>query len=811
MLVVPIEAGRGNIAADNRQPGDNMQMHDERSALTEAAPFARPGLHFRSRVIVPIILGLWLVSLGPSTSHAQQEHIHGAPEATPPPRVPATVDGLRALRTTHGLRTATAVRLEGDTMMQLDHRLDESVWQRVQLNGGFLQRDPREGEPSTEDTEFRVLYDRDKLYIGVLCYDSEPDKILATERRHDARMQSDDTVAILLDTFHDHRNFFLFQTNPLGTRHAVLITDEGRDQNAGWDPEWEVAAHIIPGVGWSALFAIPFKSLRVPGTEAQVWGLDVERVIRRKNEFTYWTNFKRDFKRENISQVGHLRGIEGFDPGFRLRVKPFMVGGFTHSANHDTSATKHANDAGIEILKFRVTPGLMVDFIANSNFVDTEIDPQRVNLDRWGLFYEERREFFQEAGIFKFGVATGEMPAPDVALFHTRQIGYHSRRVGSSYQQVPVPIRGGARLTGDVGGFSVGLLNVQTDRLLSENIPASNYGVVRVKRDILARSAIGGFFLNREVGGQADYNRVYGFDANFILKDHLFTNLLYAHALQPGVEQDSWTLSGSTKWDSDRMYAGLEYLVVEPNFRDDLGFVPRPDQRRVSPIFDLKPRVERLSEWIRRFQVGVRLDYITDQQSTLLTRYEHYNFQILFQSGDRLLVAPHRRFERVTEEFPLRTSVQIPAGDYQMTNFRIAYTASPARRIAGTYVFQPQWGYFGGKLYQLQLRPRITASRSLTLVPGYSLNMATTSQGDFTDHIVNAGIDQAFNNQWLISSSIQYNNADAIAAMQFQLNYLFRPGDRFSLVYRLDRATAGSRFGRTDHTLAAKMTYFLDF
>ena len=782
-----------------------------------------------------ILVGLSLLQLGIPVGFAQGDHMHGGgAEELPEPEAGA-IEDVSAIRTTHGRRTALARRIDGNSAVVVDGKLDESVWQEAQINMGFLQREPEEGHSSTERTEFRLLYDRQNLYIGVICYDSEPDKVLATERQRDSRMQNDDTIAILLDTFHDHRNFYMFRTKALGTQADMMVTDEGRDRNPGWDAEWEVMSSMTDGAGWMVEFAIPFKSLRLAGTEDQVWGLEIERVIRRKNEFSYWNGFKRGFTLFNISQGGHLRGLGDLDPGFRLRVKPFSVAGFSRSSNDFSGATTDAMDGGMEILKYRITPSLMADFTVNSNFIDTSIDDQQVNLDRWDLFYPERREFFQEAGIFKFGVAQGEMPAPDVALFHTRQMGFYSKREGSASRQIEVPITAGARLTGKVKGFTLGLLNVQTGEVPAENIPQTNNGVIRIKRDILGRSAIGAFFLNRETAGTNDYSRAYGFDTNFIFKEHFFTNFLFARSLQPCLTKnspsgditspnctvnrdgsltlkDNWTMSGSAKWDSDSIYAGLEYLVLDPNFRDDLGFVPRPNQRRISPVFDIKPRIERISHIIRKLQAGIRIDYITDQDYTLQTRYQHYNFQIFFQSGDHLLIAPHRRFERVNEPFELREGLMIPAGDYYESNLRMAYMVNPARRISGMFVYQPQWGYFGSETsHRVRIAPRIKISQSLTLMPGYTLNKASFPQGKLNDHVVDTGIEYAFNNQWLTTTVIQYNNTDSIFAMQFRLNYIFRPGDDFFLVYNFGRATGGARYGQTDQKLAAKLTYSFDF
>ena len=726
-------------------------------------------------------------------------------------REPTQTGGAaQAIRATHGLRTVTALRVE-ETSVRVDGVLDEPAWERAPISLGFRQREPLEGEPSTELTEFRVLYNRQTIYIGIICYDSEPDRILATERQRDSRMQNDDTVTIVLDTFHDHRNLYMFKTNALGTQADILVTDEGRDINSGWREKWEVMSRIIPEVGWIAEFAIPFKSLRFGGTENQTWGLEVERIIRRKNEFSYWNGFKRGFRLMTVSQAGHLEGLGDFDPGFRLRVKPFTVGGLTRSSNNFHSTTTDAMDAGMEIMKVRITPSLMADFTANSNFVDTRVDNEQVNLNRFDLFYGEQREFFQEAGVFKFGVAPGEMQAPDVALFHTRRIGVVSQRVGVASRRIPVPITAGARLTGKLKGFTLGMMNVQTGEVASENIPESNYGVYRVKREIFGRSAVGGFLLNREIAGTGDYNRVYGLDTNFVFKEHFFASALFARSSEPGVKKDNWTSSGGARWQTDFLLVGMQYMLLDPNFRDDLGFIPRRNQRRFSPIFEINPRIKRFSKVIRRLHYFARVDYITDQAYTLQTRRQHNHFDIDFQSGDRLSFFHHREFERINVPFELRPGVTIPVGGYNMRNVSIGYGINPARRFSGSIRYIPIWGHLGGDLHRLAIRPRIKLSQSLTLEPGYSLNKATYPQGNFTDHVVNTVIQYAFNNQWLTSTIIRYNNTDAFFGAQFRLNYMFRPGDNFYFVYNLGRATAGTLDGQMDQTLAAKLTYSFDF
>ncbi|MCH8268474.1 MAG: carbohydrate binding family 9 domain-containing protein, partial [Acidobacteria bacterium] len=272
---------------------------------------------------------------------------------------------------THGQKTITAVRTE--LPVTVDGNLDEPAWQAARISLGFVQKDPQEGEPSTERTEFRVLYTATTLYIGVICYDSNAEGILASERRRDDSLENDDTVSIVLDTFHDHRNGFLFRTNPLGTQYDALITDEGRDINANWDEKWSVASQISTA-GWTAEFAIPFKSLRMSEENGQGWGLDLERVIRRKNEFSYWNSFHRGFLLENISQGGHLEGLKDIETGLRLRIKPYLLGGFVNERrlNPTPGATdafrstlRNTSDVGLEVLKYRITPSLTADITWN--------------------------------------------------------------------------------------------------------------------------------------------------------------------------------------------------------------------------------------------------------------------------------------------------------------------------------------------------------------------------------------------------------------------------------------------------------------
>ncbi|MBI4459887.1 MAG: carbohydrate binding family 9 domain-containing protein [Acidobacteria bacterium] len=698
----------------------------------------------------------------------------------------------------------------------LDGNMDEPAWREAPVFLGFIQKDPLEGQPSTERTEFRVLYTATTLYIGVICYDTNPAGILASERRRDNTLDNDDSVTLVLDTFHDHRNGFLFRTNPLGAQYDALITDEGKEVNANWDEKWEVAAQAGPA-GWIAEFAIPFKSLRLLEGNGQLWGLDLERIIRRKNEQSYWNNYRRGFTLQNLSQGGHLQGLENIETGMRLRVKPYFLGGFNRSSNDFKTGWENAADVGMEVMKYRITPSLTADLTWNTDFAQTEVDNQQVNLDRFPLFFPEKREFFLEgAGVYDFGQVRNE-GTRDLTLFHSRSIGLTPSRQ-------PVPITAGARVTGNVKGVTLGLLNVQTDSEEDLNVPESNYSVARFKRNVLARSNFGGFLLSREMGGSGDFNRVLGFDANFVFHRFLKVAGLWAKSYERANPNQDWTSYGSVMWESDSLIAGMSYMFIEPNFRDDLGFVPRPNMRRFSEQLGFFPRPK--SDFIRRLTLRTQVDYTTDRNWHLESRRNHFTFDVDFQNGDSIGASPHYRFERLAKPEVFRKRVievtpdgkrreenliVIPPGDYGWWYSRFSYTLNPSRRLSGTFTFEPSPGYFGGRLTEWNFSPRLKVSNNLSFDLQYIINDATFGETDFLDHVVNLRANYNFNNQWLTTTTIQYNNADAFTGLNFRLNYIFRPGDDFFLVYNEGRRQGEVFRGQIDRSLQVKLTYSFDF
>src|SRR5688572_31825287 len=410
----------------------------------------------------------------------------------------------------------------------IDGRVNEAVWQSVAPYSTFTQQDPIEGAPASEKTEVRVLVGKGNVYIGIIAFDSDPSKIIVSQARRDASLNETDSVVMVFDTFNDNQNAFVFGTNPLGIEYDGQVAREGESSgvsrgggtaagtqrggisafNPNWDGDWTVRAQITDR-GWEAEMAIPLKTLRYQAGDDRTWGFNVMRNIRHKNEQVYLAPIPRGFDIYRVSLAAKMSGLDV--PARRdIKLIPYALGSankdFTRPAGDDQ--VDGNADFGVD-LKWGIRPNLTVDATYNTDFAQVEADEEQVNLTRFDLFFPEKRPFFLEnASTFQFG--------------NPQQIDlFFSRRIGLSATALPIDIRGGGRLSGKIGGWNVGLLNIQADDvedLNSNNIgPANNFSVIRMQREV-GRSSYGAIFVNRQgFGEQAaneDWNRAYGFDAN---------------------------------------------------------------------------------------------------------------------------------------------------------------------------------------------------------------------------------------------------------------------------------------------------------
>jgi hypothetical protein len=701
---------------------------------------------------------------------------------------------------THGIRSVHI--LKGASGPRLDGVLDDAVWTAAAPADGFLQREPIEGGTATEATEVRVVSDGKNLFFGVMCRDSEPSGILSRELRRDDPLDTDDTFAIILDTFHDHRNAFLFRINPRGAQFDALITDEGRHVNTDWREDWEVETQITDE-GWSAEIKIPLKSIRFASADAgSLFGIDFERIIRRKNETTYWSNYSRNFNFHQVSQGGHLGGVDGLAAATRVRIKPF-VNMQTFSRGTGDRTTEFDGEVGLEDLKYSLTPALTADLTVNTDFAQTEVDEAVVNFDRVPVFFPEKREFFLEgAGLFEFGALQGE-GSPEVKL-------YHSRRIGLSDEGEAEPIIAGVKLAGKIGEkFTIGIVDVQTDE--TDLRPGDNFGVFRLQRNVLARSSVGTFFTNRQAGGD-DFNRVAGLDANFVVLEHLTLRSMLARSFTGGVKNHQGVGSVGVQWEDDLINGGMDFFSVGENFRSDLGFLERVGVRKFGPHFNIAPRPQGGS--IRQLSFGVRYDhYRRIADNSLETEVYHINNNIRFQDGVNIRFSPHRRTDDLREPFRLPRGLVVPPGRYSWWYYPLTYSFNPAWKLTGSVQYRYEHDYFGsgGRRHTWNVNPVFRLNQHVSARVDYALNRLQLPGGDPVNvHVANTRLDVSLNREWLTSTIFQYSNSRDLVGMNFRLRYRYGPNHDMYLVVN-SVGSGPDTLREIDRSVTLKITRSFDF
>ncbi len=688
-----------------------------------------------------------------------------------------------------------------DTPPVLDGKLDDAAWTTADRANGFVQRDPDEGAPATEATEVRVVTDGTNLYFGVRCSDRDPSGILARELRRDDELATDDTFAIILDTFHDHRNGFVFRINPAGAQFDAMITDEGRTVNATWSEEWLVETRVAD-TGWTAEIRIPLRAMRFAASDLRpAFGIDFERVIRRKNEQTYWNSYSRNYDFNQLSQGGHLVGVERLTASSRTRFKPY-VNSSVFARGTGQHATKLGGEAGVEDLKYTLTPGLTFDLTVNTDFAQAEVDDQIANFERVPVFFPEKRDFFLEgAGLFEFGVARGE--GDEVKL-------YHSRRIGLSDEGRAIPIVGGAKLAGKVGEkYTVGLLDVQTDR--QGGRAGSNFGVFRLRRNVLSRSSVGVFATNRQAGGP-DFNRVAGLDANFVVLRHLTLRAVGGRSSTGGVTRGQsfgWT---GWEWNDDLIVSGFDYYRLGENFRSDVGFLERTGVVKYSPHFTISPRPK--TGRVRQYGFGLRVDHFRRlSDGELEAETYHGAANIRFQDGSNIRITPHHRRENLLRPFKLPGGLLVPPGRYSWFYFPNTYSFNPAWKLTGSVQYRIEPGYFGpGGLRQTwNVNPIVRLSQNVSAKIDYSLNRVQLPHGTPVNvHVVNTRMDVSFNREWLTSTTFQYSNTRDLVGVNFRLRYRYGPNhDLFVVVNSVGSDPDPLR--QVDRSVTIKLTRSFDF
>ena len=695
-----------------------------------------------------------------------------------------------------------------DEEILIDGSLEEPVWDRAEVSTGFIQQEPRPGNPASEKTEVRILFDDNNLYIGVICLDSDGRRgVVINDLARDFDEREDDVFEVVIDTFNDNQNGFFFATNPGGAKFDAQVTNDGSSFNQDWDTIWHVQSRITEE-GWKTEISIPFKSLRFTGQQRQEWGINFMRRVRRKAEVVYWSPVPRPFQLSRVSQAGSLNGIGNVQQGRNLYVKPYVKAPLSRLEDDDVDLK---TDVGFD-LKWGVTSQLTLDLTVNTDFSQVEADEEQVNLTRFSLFFPEKREFFLEnAGFFAFGEGVGIRRRggggrrPDLIPFFSRRIGVSNGGL--------VPILGGSRLTGRAGAFTLGVLSMQTDDFEEE--PSTNFSVVRVRRDLMDSSNLGVLFINKDGGEQ--YNRTYGVDGNFNFFRYLTLTSFLLQTDTPDLSGKDGAGKFEMGWQDPFWRLRGGFLSIQENFNPEVGFVRRGgydrDERVGDAIrksngeFGFAFRPEDRIPWIREIQPSLEPEYITDHDNLLLTRQVQKQVRLELDDSSRITISHNSTFERLDEPFEITDTRIVPLGDYGFNTTRFSFRGNESRKLSFDFDYETG-GFFDGELDSYEVELLVQPSYRFRTDLSWRHNDVRLPDGDFSTDLVGARIQYAFSTTMFINALIQYNSEDREISSNVRFNLIHKPLSDLFIVYNENRLT---RDRVRDRALIIKFTHLFSF
>ncbi|MBT3268567.1 carbohydrate binding family 9 domain-containing protein [Candidatus Poribacteria bacterium] len=673
------------------------------------------------------------------------------------------VTALASPKTIRARRVTDAIEIDG--------RFDETSWSATQGVEDFVQQEPNEGEPISDPTRVRVMYDDENLYIGFECWDAEPDRIVANEMRRDGALWQNDNVYITLDTYGAKREGYFFRTNPLGAQEDMAIAKDGDDLNGDWDCIWETGAYIHDE-GWNVEIAIPFSQLRFLEADEMTWGVNFGRNISRLNGAAQWVPVPRSEYHMGTfrpTYTAPLTGIRGIRASSHLDVKPYIVGGGSEEFDEDTLTWGDAfeRDIGLDV-KYGVTTNLTLDVTLNTDFAQVESDREEVNLTRFDLFFPEKREFFLEgSGMFSFG-AGGDYE-PDMALFYSRRIGVE--------EETLVPVLAGTKLTGKMGSYSLGALTVLTDK--TDLSPRKSYSVLRVQRDILRRSQMGAIVTNQELLGDGDgYFRNGGVDVTLRPTDQWRVDALVAGSATPDADESGLAFYAANNWRNDNFRVSASYLDIAPDFTAETGFVRRDNMRRLHVDAGAEKHGDAR---IRGMDVQGKGNYLVDHDNEVIGWDFGGEAGMYFSSGEGFGVGFGRSYDIVDEAFEVGDAEVLP-GEYHMLGAGAGFGTNESRPLS--LFSQVQYGeFFGGTRVGVDADVRWRATHQLAVEWRYGHNRIDLPDESTTTNVLGTRVSYSLNTRFFTKLFAQYNDTSDRAGVNFLLNYIYRPGSDFYLVY----------------------------
>ncbi len=659
--------------------------------------------------------------------------------------------------------------------------LQDEVWQKLTPIDQLIQTKPKAGFPASEKTEIRIGYTATTFYLSVICFDTEPSRLVVSDARRDATLDNTDSFLFILDTYHDGQNGFMFGTNPIGIEYDGQVDNEGQGNqstnrqqagviggfNLNWDAAFTVKS-LVGDFGWSAEFAIPLRTLRFASGQNQTWGINFQRNIRKNNEIDYWAALPIQFDLKRLSLEGTLTNLSLQSPG-NLKFIPYLLGKMSRDFQQVPSETKYKPAFGADV-KYSVTSAVTLDLTYNTDFAQVEVDQQQINLDRFNLFFPEKRPFFLEnAGQFTVG-SPGE-----VDLFFSRRIG-----IGPNGEIVP--IIGGARLSGKINNTNIGFLSMFTDEVASLGIEKNSFNVARVNQQLAQRSSIGGIFVSR-VGTENpdDYNRTYGVDGKWGIGKKATISGYYARTESPedSLNTQSYKLSGNYEWNGLR--ANLAYTQVGEGFNPEVGYLFRSGYRK--PEFLIFQQV-RMNGRYGLLELRPHVSYrgYWNFSDFLETSFLHVDNHWVWVSSFEIDTGINFTVEGVTKPFEIYPGINVNPGTYKHEEAQIVVMTNPSKVVYAS-TRSILGGSFGGTRYLNTGTFGFRVGDQFNSEFNLSVNDVRLPEGSFVATLLGARINYMFTPRLNFQGFVQYNSEKELWSFNLRFSVLEAANTGLFIVY----------------------------
>tara|TARA_S200000501_G_scaffold94510_2_gene87815 strand:+ start:3893 stop:6100 length:2208 start_codon:yes stop_codon:yes gene_type:complete len=705
------------------------------------------------------------------------------------------------------VETKTPPKIDGNV-------LDDPVWKNISQTTGFIQQSPDEGKPASEKTIVKIAFTNDHFYLSVVCYSDQPENIIINDTRRDSPLDDMDSFIFILDTFNDNQNGYAFGTNAAGIEYDAQITKGGENIarigrfssgaggafNINWDGSWTVKTKIHND-RWSAEFKIPFKTLRYKSEKTQEWGVNFQRVNASIQEVSHWSPINRQFTVNRLISAGALTGVS---PPLSQNIKfiPYFLTQRNSNSVDEEKTKAYESVAGFDG-KVSIGSGLNLDLTYNTDFAQAEADEQQINLDRFSLFFPEKRAFFLEnAGLFSVG--DNSFGGSEVSMFFSRRIGL----AGAGNQ---VPINGGARLTGTIANMRVGLLNMSTKP--SQGRPSNEYQILRLKKELPNRSHIGAIATNLiKLDSEKYSNEVVALDAKWGIGEVSQIDGYTAISNTPNLDKEkayAFRLQASS---TGKMFSNaLSYTEIGEDFNPEMGFLRRSGGyrkwsgrifTRLRPdnnlgVLEIRPHVNYDGYW--------KLDGFHQ------TGKLHVDNHLEFRSGYEIHTGINFTKEGLIEDFDIfpSKSIVVPKSTYDHMEAQLYYTSPPTSKISFS-VMNYIGGFFGGDRISSSPRLKIRFGDKFNSEISYNYNNVNLPGGNFITYLSRSRLTYSFNPKMYIQALLQYNNQSNESFINWRFIIQRSAASGLYVVYNQMEDYDGIPTKR-NNTLILKYSHLFDF